>query len=80
MFHESGWISIDIADQAKSECKAFVNAQAMVTKFVTFNIHSDKIYMVLCKLMQSRTYLLEAIKLCFLTEILSVAFRQMSRF
>ena len=54
------------ADQAKSEYKEFVNDQAFVTELATFDIHSDIIDMVLCKSMQSRTHLSEAIKLCLI--------------
>ena len=43
--HESGWISSDTADQAKSEYKAFVT-QAIVTEFAIFDIYSDRIAMV----------------------------------
>ena len=43
--HESAWISSDTADQAKSEYKAFVT-QEIVTKFATFDIHSDRIALV----------------------------------
>ena len=42
---ESGWISSDIADQAKSEYKAFVT-QAIVTEFAIFDIYSDRITVV----------------------------------
>ena len=61
--HESGWISSDTADQAKSEYKAFVT-QAIVTEFAIFDIYSDRIAMVWGKLMQSQTHLWEAVKLC----------------
>ena len=42
---ESGWISSDTADQAKSEYKAFVT-QAIVTEFAIFDIYSDRIAVV----------------------------------
>ena len=48
------WIrldSSDAADQAKSKYKVFVNDQAIVTELATFNIHSDRISVVLGKLM-----------------------------
>ena len=64
--HESDWISSDAADQAKFEYKAFVNNQAIVTELATFDIHSDRIDVVLGKLMQSRTHLSEAVKLCLI--------------
>ena len=63
--HESDWISSDTNDQAKFEYKAFVN-QAIVTELATFDIHSDRIDVVLGKLMQSRTHLSEAVKLCLI--------------
>ena len=57
------WIFSDRADEAKSEYKAFVNDQAIVNELATFDIHSDRIDVVLGKLMQSRTHLWEAVKL-----------------
>ena len=60
------WISSDTADEAKSEYKAFVNDQAIVNELATFDIHSDRIDVVLGKLMQSRTHLWEAVKLCLI--------------
>ena len=59
--HESGWI-----DPAKSEYKAFVYDQAIVTRLPTFDIHSDRIDVILGKLMQSGAHLLEAVNLCLI--------------
>ena len=61
--HESGWISSDTADQAKSEYKAFVNDQAILTELTTYVKQSDGIDVVSGKLMQSRIYVWEAVKL-----------------
>ena len=50
--HESGWISSDTTDQAKSEYKAFVNDQATLTELATYVKQSDGIDVVSGKLMQ----------------------------
>ena len=44
---KSGWIPFGTAHQAKSEYKVFVSDQAIVTEFSIFDIHSDRIDVVL---------------------------------